>query len=111
MNELYNCIPLDSEDVRKITCLYRLYKRIRDKGYTTSQIEHDVHSINRHIQQVIIAAQEGKTNTFGKCFFVEQEENLHCELEDLYAIFSLYGFKCEFDSAKNSLRIEWESKY
>lgn len=104
MNELYNCIPLDSEDVRRITCLYRLYKRIRDKGYTTSQIEHDVHSINRHIQ---IAAQEGKTNTFGKCFFVEQGENLHCELEDLFAIFSLYGFKCEFDSVKNSIRIEW----
>lgn len=36
MNELYNCIPLDSEDVRKITCLYRLYKRIRDKGYYIS---------------------------------------------------------------------------
>lgn len=108
MNELYNCIPLDSEDVRRITCLYRLYKRIRDKGYTTSQIEHDVHSINRHIQ---IATQEGKINTFGKCFFVVQEETLHCEPEDMCAIFSLYGFKCEFDSVKNSLRIEWESKY
>lgn len=63
MNEFYNCIPLDSEDVRRTTCLYRLYKRIRDKGYTTSQIEHDVHFINRHIQQVIIAAQEGEANT------------------------------------------------
>lgn len=104
MNEFYNCIPLDSEDVRRITCLYRLYKRIRDKGYTTSQIEHDVHFINRHIQ---ITAQEEKTNIFGKCFFVVQEENLHCELEDLYAIFSLYGFKCEFDAVENSLRIEW----
>lgn len=52
MNELCNCIPLDSEDVRRITCLYRLYKRIRDKGYTTSQIEHDVHFINRHIQTI-----------------------------------------------------------
>lgn len=107
MNEFYNCIPLDSEDVRRITCFYRLCKIIRDKGYTTSQIEHDVHSINRHIQQVIIAAQEGKTNTIGKCFFVEQGENLHCEPEDMCAIFSLYGFKCEFDSVKNLFRIEW----
>lgn len=107
MNEFYNCIPLDGEDVRRITCLYRLCKRIRDKGYTTSQIEKDVHFINRHIQQVIIAAQEGETNTFGKCFFVVQEENLNCEPEDMCAIFSLYGFKCEFDSAKNLFRIEW----
>lgn len=107
MNEFSNCIPLDSEDVRKITCLYRLCKRIIDKGYTTSQIVEDVHFINRQIQQVIIAAQEGKTNTFGKCFFVEQRENLHCEPEDMCAIYSLYGFKCEFDSIKNLLRIEW----
>lgn len=111
MNELYNCIPLDSEAAKRITYFAQLCKKIKDKGYTTSQIEHDVHFINRHIQQVIIAAQEGETNTFGKCFFVVQEENLHCELEDLYVIFSLYGFKCEFDSVKNSLRIEWESKY
>ena len=83
-------------------------KKIKDKGYTESQIELDVQYIS---SQIKLAAQEGETNTFGKCFFVVQEENLHCELEDLYAIFSLYGFKCEFDSAKNSLRIEWESKY
>lgn len=108
MNEFYNGIPLDSEDVRRITCFYRLCKIIRDKGYTTSQIEQDVHFINQHIQ---LAAQKRKTNTFGKCFFVEQGENLHCEPEDMCAIFSLYGFKCEFDAVKNSLRIEWESKY
>lgn len=36
MNEFYNGIPLDSEDVRRITCFYRLCKIIRDKGYTTS---------------------------------------------------------------------------
>lgn len=107
MNEFCNCLPLDSEDVRRRTCLYRLCKRIIDKGYTTSQIEEDVHFINRHIQQVIIAAQEGETNTFGRCFFVEQGENLHCEPEDMCAIFSLYGFKCEFDSVKNLFRIEW----
>lgn len=57
MNEFYNCIPLDSEDVRRITCFYRLCKIIRDKGYTTSQIEQDVHFINQHIQ---LAAQKGK---------------------------------------------------
>lgn len=115
MNEFSNCIPLDgeldSEDVRKITCLYRLCKRIIDKGYTTSQIKQDVRFINLHIQQVIIDAQEGKINTFGRCFFVVQRENLHCEPEDMCAIYSLYGFKCEFDPVKNSFRIEWESKY
>lgn len=107
MNELYNFVPLDSETVRTINCLYRLCQRIIDKGYTTSQIEQDVHFINQHIQQIIIAAQEGETNTFDRCFFVEQGENLHCEPEDMCAIFSLYGFKCEFDSVKNLLRIEW----
>ena len=106
MNECCNCIPLDGEDARRITCLYRLCKIIRDKGYTTSQIEEDVHFINRHIQQIILAAQEGKINTFGGYFFVKQGENLHCEPEDMCAIFSLYGFKCEFDSVKNLLRIE-----
>ncbi len=75
MNECCNCIPLDSEDVRRITCLYRLCKRIKDKGYTTSQIE--------------------------------QGENIHCEPEDICAIFSLYGFKCEFDSVKQILVFEW----
>ena len=104
MNEYCNCIPLDSEDVRRITCFYRLCKIIRNKGYTTSQIEQDVHFINQHIQ---LTAQKGETNTFGECFFVEQGENLHCEPEDMCAIFSLYGFKCEFDSVKNLLRIEW----
>lgn len=106
MNKFYNCIPLDSEDVRRTTCLYYLCKRIIDKGYTTSQIEEDVHFINRHIQEIIIATLEEKTNTFGGCFFVKQGENLHCEPEDMCAIFSLYGFKCEFDSVKNLLRIE-----
>lgn len=107
MSECYNCVPIDKEHAKRIACFSNIYKKIRDRGYTTSQIEQDVHSINRHIQQVIIAAQEGKTNTFGKCFFVEQGENLHCEPEDMCAIFSLYGFKCEFDSVKNLFRIEW----
>lgn len=98
MNEFYNCIPLDSEDVRRITCLYRLCKRIRDKGYTESQIEHDVQYIS---SQIKLAVKEGMYS------LAIPEEFCHCELEDLYAIFSLYGFKCEFDSVKNSIRIEW----
>lgn len=98
MNEFCNCIPLDSEDVRRRTCLYRLCKRIRNKGYTTSQIEHDIQYIN---SQIKLAAQEGMYS------LAIPEEFCHCTQEDLYAIFSLYGFKCEFDSVTNLLRIEW----
>ena len=108
MNEFYNCIPLDSETVRRMTCFFQLCKRIKDKGYTTFQIEQDIQFINEHIT---LTAGRGETNTFGKCFWVKQGENLHCEPEDMCAIFSLYGFKCEFDPVKNSLRIEWVSKY
>lgn len=104
MNELYNCISLDSEAAKRITYFAQLCKKIKDKGYTTSQIKQDIQFINEHIA---LTAGRGETNIFGKCFWVEQGENLHCELEDLYAIFSLYGFKCEFDSVKNSIRIEW----
>lgn len=99
MNKFSNCIPLDSEDVRRITWLYRLCKRIRDKGYTTSQIEHDVQYIN---SQIKLAVQEDMLYSLAI-----PEEFCYCEQEDLCAIFSLYGFKCEFDSVKDLLRIEW----
>lgn len=98
MNEFYNCIPLDSEDVRRITCLYRLYKRIRDKGYTESQIELDVQYIS---SQIKLAAQEGM------CSLVIPEEFCHCEPKDLGEIFSLYDFKYDFDSIRKLLIFEW----
>lgn len=78
MSECYNCVPIDKEHAKRIACFSNIYKKIRDRGYTESQIEQDVHFINQHIQ---LAAQKRKTNTFGKCFFVEQGENLHCEPE------------------------------
>lgn len=99
MNEFCNCIPLDSKDVRRITCLYRLCKRIRDKGYTTSQIEHDVQYIS---SQIKLAAQEGMLYSL-----TIPEEFCHCEPEDLGAIFSLYDFKYDFDSIRKMLMFEW----
>ena len=98
MNELYNCIPLDSETARRMTYFAQLYKKIRDKGYTTSQIEHDVQYIS---SQIKLAVQKGMY------FLAIPEEFCHCEPEDLGAIFSLYDFKYDFDSIRKLLMFEW----
>lgn len=104
MFKYFNCVPLDGEATKRITRFSQLCKRIRNKGYTTTQIEQDINFIN---QQIELTAKEGKTNGLGKCFLVEQAENCHCEPEDICAIFSLYGFECGFDSSKKMLKIEW----
>lgn len=98
MFECYNCVPIDKEHAKRIACFSNIYKKIRDRGYTESQIEHDFQYIS---SQIKLAAQEGMYS------LAIPEEFCHCEPEDICAIFSLYGFKCEFDSVKNSLRIEW----
>lgn len=98
MNELYNCIPLDSEAAKRITYFAQLCKKIKDKGYTTSQIEHDVQYIS---SQIKLAAQEGMYS------LAIPEEFCHCEPEALGAIFSLYDFKYDFDSIRKLLMFEW----
>lgn len=98
MNELYNCIPLDGEVAKRITYFAQLCKRIKDKGYTTSQIEHDVQYIS---SQIKLAAQKGM------CSLAISEEFCHCKPEDLGEIFSLYDFKYDFDSIRKLLMFEW----
>lgn len=98
MNELYNCIPLDSETAKRITYFTQLCKKIKDKGYTASQIEHDVQYIS---SQIKLAAQEGMYS------IVIPEEFCHCKPEDLGTIFSLYDFKYDFDSIRKLLVFEW----
>jgi len=89
---------LDSEAAKRITYFAQLYKKIKDKGYTESQIEHDVQYIS---SQIKLAAQEGM------CSLVVPEELCHCEPEDLGEIFSLYDFKYDFDSIRKLLMFEW----
>ena len=73
-------------------------KKIKDKGYTTSQIEHDVQYIS---SQIKLAAQKGM------CSLAISEEFCHCKPEDLGEIFSLYDFKYDFDSIRKLLMFEW----
>jgi hypothetical protein len=89
---------LDSEAAKRITYFAQLYKKIRDKGYTESQIEHDVQYIS---SQIKLAAQEGM------CSLAIPEESCHCTSEDLSEIFSLYDFKCDSDSIRKLLIFEW----
>lgn len=89
---------MDSEAAKRITYLLNSTKRIKDKGYTESQIELDVQYIS---SQIKLAAQEGM------CSLVIPEEFCHCEPEDLGAIFSLYDFKYDFDSIRKLLIFEW----
>lgn len=98
MNECCNYIPLDSEAARRITYFAQLCKKIKDKGYTTSQIERDIQYIN---SQIKLAAQKGMY------FLAIPEERCHCEPDDLGAIFSLYDFKYDFDSIRKLLMFEW----
>lgn len=98
MSEYYNCVPIDKEHAKRIACFSNIYKKIRDRGYTESQIEHDVQSIS---SQIKLAAQEGM------CSLAISEEFCHCKPEDLGEIFSLYDFKYDFDSIRKLLMFEW----
>lgn len=89
---------MDSEAAKRITYFAQLYKKIRDRGYTESQIEHDVQYIS---SQIKLAAQEGMYS------LAIPEEFCHCEPEVLGAIFSLYDFKYDFDSIRKLLMFEW----
>ena len=98
MSEYYNCVPIDKEHAKRIACFSNIYKKIRDRGYTESQIEHDVQYIS---SQIKLAAQEGMYS------LAIPEEFCHCEPEALGAIFSLYDFKYDFDSIRKLLMFEW----
>ena len=73
-------------------------KKIKDKGYTESQIELDVQYIS---SQIKLAAKEGMYS------LAIPEEFCHCEPKDLGEIFSLYDFKYDFDSIRKLLMFEW----
>lgn len=98
MSECYNCVPIDKEHAKRIACFSNIYKKIRDRGYTESQIEHDIQYIS---SQIKLAAKEGMYS------LAIPEEFCHCEPKDLGEIFSLYDFKYDFDSIRKLLMFEW----